>query len=86
MNEVGVDISQQKPKIITKDIIKGAEKSIYMGCISKAEFLIVFINNVIDWGIEDPKNKQIETVRQIRDSIEKRVSEIAESLEKSHNV
>lgn len=47
---------------------------------------LLFINNVIDWGIEDLKGKPIEKVRQIRNDIELRVREIAESLEKSPNI
>ena len=39
----------------------------------------LFLPKVIDWGIEDPKDKPIEKVRQIRDEIEKRVLEIIES-------
>jgi protein-tyrosine-phosphatase len=43
---------------------------------------LLFINNVIDWGIEDPKGKSIEKVREIRDEIDRRVIEIAQSLER----
>lgn len=53
MKEVGIDISSQKPKIITEDMIRSSEKSINMGCMEKAECPMLFINNVVDWGIED---------------------------------
>ena len=39
MNEVGVDISSQKSKIITEDMIKSSDKSVNMGCIDKANAL-----------------------------------------------
>ena len=52
-----------------------------MGCIEKAECPMLFINNVIDWGIEDPKGKSIEKVREIRDEIDIRVREVAQSLQ-----
>ena len=81
MNEVGIDISSQKSKIITEDMIKGSEKSVNMGCMDKAECRLLFINNVIEWGIEDPKGKPIKKVREIRDEIDKRVKEIAQSLQ-----
>ena len=81
MNEVGVDISSQKSKIITEDMIRSSAKSVNMGCIEKAECPMLFMNNVIDWGIEDPKGKPIEKVREIRDEIDTRVGEIAESLQ-----
>lgn len=85
MSEVGIDISSQKSKLITEDMIKSAVKSVNMGCIERAECPILFINNVIDWGIEDPKGKPIEKVREIRDEIERRVKEIAESLQRQNS-
>jgi arsenate reductase (thioredoxin) len=84
MKEAGIDISSQKSKIITEDMIKGSEKSVNMGCMDKSECPTLFINNVLDWGIEDPKGKPIEKVREIRDEIEKRVKEIAESLQRQN--
>lgn len=82
MSEVGIDISNQKSKIITEDMIRSSAKSVNMGCIEKAECPMLFINNVIDWGIEDPKCKSIEKVREIRDEIDIRVREIAQSLQR----
>ena len=81
MNEVGVDISSQKSKIITEDMIRSSAKSVNMGCIERAECPLLFMNNVIDWGIEDPKGKSIEKVREIRDEIDIRVREVAQSLQ-----
>ena len=85
MSEVGIDISSQKSKIITEDMIRSSEKSVNMGCIDKAECPMLFISNIIDWGIEDPKGKPIEKVREIRDEIETRVKEIAQSLKRQNN-
>ena len=85
MKEVGIEISNLKPKIITEDMIKSSEKSVNMGCIDKAECPMLFINNVVDWGIEDPKGKPIEKVREIRDEIERRVKEIAQSLQRQNS-
>ncbi len=85
MKEIGIDISSQKSKIITEDMIKSSEKSVNMGCIDKAECPMLFINNVVDWGIEDPKGKPIEKVRKIRDEIERRVKEIAQSLQRQNS-
>jgi protein-tyrosine-phosphatase len=82
MKEIDIDISSQKSKIITEDMIRNSDKSVNMGCIEKAECPMLFINNIIDWGIEDPKGKPIEKVREIRDEIDKRVKEIAQSLQR----
>ena len=86
MSEVGIDISNQKSKIITEDMIRNSAKSVNMGCIERAECPMLFINNVIDWGIEDPKGKPIEKVREIRDEIDRRVREIAESLQRQDSI
>jgi arsenate reductase len=87
MKEVGINIiSSQKPKIITEDMIKSSDKSVNMGCLDKAECPMLFINNVIDWGIEDPKGKPVEKVREIRDDIERRVKEIAQSLQRHNSI
>jgi arsenate reductase (thioredoxin) len=85
MSEVGIDISGQKSKIITEDMIKASAKSVNMGCVEREECPMLFINNVIDWGIEDPKGKPIEKVREIRNEIDRRVKEIAESLQRQNS-
>jgi arsenate reductase len=81
MNEVGIDISRHKSKIITEDMIRSSAKSVNMGCIEEEECPLLFINNIIDWGIEDLKGKPIEKVREIRNEIDRRVREIAQSLQ-----
>ncbi|MCI0558241.1 MAG: arsenate reductase ArsC [Nitrososphaera sp.] len=81
MKEIGIDISGQKPKIVTDDMIRNSAKAVNMGCMDESECPLLFMNNVLDWGIEDPKGKSIEKVREIRDDIEKRVKEIAKTLE-----
>lgn len=80
MKEVGIDISRQKPKIIDEDMIKSSAQAVNMGCMDHTECPMLFINNVIDWGIDDPKGQPIERVRQIRDEIEKRVKELAQNV------
>jgi arsenate reductase len=80
MKEVGIDISHQKPKIIDEDMIRNSAQAVNMGCMDQSECPTLFLSNVIDWGIEDPKGKPIEKVRMIRNDIEKRVKEVAESL------
>jgi arsenate reductase (thioredoxin) len=81
MKEVGIDVSAQKSKIITDDMIRNSVRAVNMGCMDQAECPLLFLNNPIDWGVEDPKGKSIERVRAIRDDIERRVKEFAEKLE-----
>ena len=77
MNEIGIDISKQKPKDLSEDMMRNSDKIINMGCIDKNFCPTLFIPKVIDWGIEDPKDKPIERVREIRDEIERRIKELA---------
>lgn len=78
--EVGIDISKQRPKIITEDMIRQSAARVNMGCIQRESCPTLFIHNVLDWNIEDPKDKSIEKVREIRDVIESRVKELVTSL------
>jgi arsenate reductase (thioredoxin) len=43
MKEVGIDISSQKSKIITEDMIRSSAKSVNMGCIERAECPLLFM-------------------------------------------
>lgn len=79
MKEVGIDISNQKPKDLTEDMMRNATAIINMGCMDDKFCPTLFVPKVIDWCIEDPKDKPIEKVRQIRNEIEKRVLEIIDS-------
>jgi len=70
MREYSIDISKQRPKIITEDMIISADIRVNMGCMDRGSCPTLFIHNLIEWGIEDPKGKPIEKVREIRDNIE----------------
>lgn len=77
MSEIGIDISKQKPKDLTEDMIRNSDKIINMGCMDKNFCPTLFIPKVIDWGIEDPKDKPVEKIREIRDEMERRIKELA---------
>lgn len=81
MKEVVIDISKQKPKDLTRDMMRNATYIINMGCMDDKFCPALFIPKVIDWDIEDPKDKPIEKVREIRDEIEKRVLEMVKASE-----
>jgi arsenate reductase (thioredoxin) len=84
MSEIGIDIKQQKPKDITEHMIRDSTKIVNMGCMDKSFCPTLFIPNLIDWGIEDPKGKPIEQVREIRDDIEQRVKQLVTDLPKDN--
>jgi len=80
MKEKGIDISQNKPKLLTPQMAEEADRIITMGCSVEKICPAPLLKNVIDWGLEDPKGKPMEKVRQIRDEIEKRVKELISEL------
>jgi len=80
MREKGIDISMNKPKLLTTKMPEEADKIITMGCSVEKFCPAPLLKNVIDWGLEDPKDKPIDEVRQIRDEIEKRVLKLISEL------
>jgi arsenate reductase len=82
MKEVGIDISNQKSKDLTEDMMRNSTKIVNMGCMDNSFCPTLFIPHVIDWGIEDPKGKPIEKVREIRDEIDRKVRQLAAELAK----
>lgn len=85
MKEVEIDISTNKPKVITNEMIDHAAIIINMGCIDNHSCPSTLLQNRImeDWGIEDPAGQSIEKVRQIRDQIERKVVGLIRQLSES---
>lgn len=81
MKEKGIDISMNKPKLLTAKMAEESDKIITMGCSVEKFCPAPLLKNVIDWGLEDPKGKPIEKVRQIRNEIEKRVLKLISELQ-----
>ena len=86
MKEVGIDIGGQRPKELTEDMMRNSAKIISMGCMDKDFCPTLFVPKVVDWGVEDPKDKPIEKVREIRDEIERRIREVVEQIDKDEKV
>ena len=73
MKEKGFDISMNKPKLLTTKMAEDVDKIITMGCSAEGICPAPLLKNVVDWALEDPKDKPIEIVRKIRDEIEQKV-------------
>jgi arsenate reductase len=78
MLEKGIDISGNAPRVVTNQMVQGADVIIVMGCSAEGFCPAPLLNKVIDWGIEDPKGKPVERVREIRDEIERKVRELVD--------
>jgi protein-tyrosine-phosphatase len=81
MNELGIDLKNQKPQLLSSSMIEYSNKTVNMGCMDKESCPSLFVKDVDDWNIEDPKGKSIEYVRKIRDQIKNDVLNLLNSIE-----
>jgi arsenate reductase len=77
MQEIGIDITQNKPKLLTLEMMEGIALAITMGCENACPLTTV---ETRDWALEDPKDKPIGQVRKIRDEIKDRVKKLIEEI------
>ena len=78
MREVGIDISDQRPTILTSETVQVSDVVITMGC---GDACPVFPGKTyLDWALEDPAGKGVQAVRPIRDDIQARVRALLEQL------
>jgi arsenate reductase len=82
MKEVGIDIATETPKVLTVEAVQASDVVITMGC---GDTCPVFPGKkYLDWQLEDPAGKDVESVRPIRDEIRTRIEGlIAEIAPKS---
>jgi len=81
MKEIGIDMSRQRPKMLTQQMIEEADKVITMGC--GADVCPAPLVESEDWGIEDPSGKPIEKFREVRDEIKEKVEKLIRQIEAS---
>lgn len=84
MEEIGYDMSGHHPKLMTPEMVDSADLVVTMGCGVNPEDIpdgatcpAVMVRSE-DWGLEDPKGKPVERVREIRDEIRLRVEQLVE--------
>jgi arsenate reductase len=78
MAEVGIDITDQRPKLLTPDAVDASDVVITMGCGDACPVLPG--TRYLDWDLEDPAGKSVESVRPIRDEIEIRIRQLLREL------
>lgn len=85
MKEVGIDISHQRPKLLTYDMVEKATKIITMGCLDADSCPVLLVKDkdkLKEWRIEDPAGKPIEKFREVREKIRWKVDELIKDLQK----
>jgi arsenate reductase (thioredoxin) len=91
MAEKAFNFALKKPKMLTMELVDQADVVITMGCsieeVCPRPMLAKMQKKLIDWNLEDPKGKSLPVVRRIRNEIERRVEELAQSTrEKAQSV
>jgi arsenate reductase len=76
--EVGIDISAERPKILTDAAVRESDVVITMGCGDACPFYPG--KRYEDWVLDDPAGKGVEDVRPIRDEIRRRVERLLSEL------
>jgi arsenate reductase len=78
MAELGIDIANNTPKVLTTEAVEESDAVITMGCGDVCPFYPG--KRYEDWVLEDPAGQGIEPVRVIRDEIKKRVEALLAEL------
>jgi arsenate reductase len=74
MKEVGVDLSEQAPKLLSDELARTATLLVTMGCGEVCP--VVPGLRRADWPLEDPKGKALARVREIRGEIRRHVEQL----------
>jgi arsenate reductase len=78
MAEIGIDISSSQPRILTDSAVEESDFVITMGCGDACKFYPG--KRYEDWKLDDPAGQSLEKVRQIRDQIEVRVTQLLSEI------
>jgi arsenate reductase (thioredoxin) len=78
MREVGIDITDQKPKILEYEVAQDSDVIVTMGC---GDACPVFPGKRYeDWKLDDPAGRSVDAVRPIRDEIKTRIETLLAQL------
>ena len=81
MRELDIDLGGAVPRLITDDMIRSAGRVVTMGCAIDAEACpAVFLRDVEDWSLPDPKDQGVDGARDVRDEIRRRVDRLLDTF------
>ena len=78
MRELGIDLADREPKLLTRELAEQADIVVTMGCGDECPYIPG--RRYLDWDLEDPKGRPVDEVRATRDEIDRRVRELVEEL------
>lgn len=79
MNEEGIDIANNSPKVLTTEAVQDSDYVITMGCGDACPFFPG--KTYLDWPLDDPAGKTVADVRPIRDEIRAKVERLISEID-----
>jgi protein-tyrosine-phosphatase len=80
MDELGIDVRDRHPQLLTRSLAEQADLVVTMGCGDQCP--VIPGKQYVDWDLSDPAGRPVATVRQIRDEIETRVRDLVTRLDR----
>ncbi len=71
MGELGIDLSSQRPRLLTAELARRADLIVTMGCGDQCPHIPG--KRYLDWDLPDPRGRPLAEVRATRDEIGRRV-------------
>jgi arsenate reductase (thioredoxin) len=79
MNELGIDLSQERPKKLTPEMAEWADVVVTMGCGDECP--VIPGKKYLDWNLADPEAMDVAQTRALRDQIQGRVEGLVRDLD-----
>jgi protein-tyrosine-phosphatase len=79
MREVGIDLADRRPRLLTRELAEQADVVVTMGCGDECPYIPG--KRYIDWDLPDPAGRPVEEVRAVRDDIAGRIDGLIAELD-----
>jgi len=79
MRELDIDLADRRPRLLTSELAESADVVVTMGCGDACPYIPG--KRYVDWDLPDPKGQPVETVREIREEIRRRVEQLLAELD-----
>jgi protein-tyrosine-phosphatase len=81
MRELGIELSDRTPQLLTREVAERADVVVTMGCGDQCPFIPG--KRYLDWDLPDPRGRPIDEVRATRDEIARRVEQFLAELDRT---
>jgi arsenate reductase (thioredoxin) len=78
MRELGIDVADRRPQLLTRELAEQADVIVTMGCGDECPYIPG--KRYVDWDLPDPKGRPLDEVRATRDEIGRRVGTLIGEL------